>query len=264
MKTIKRFVSDIKKYGNYIKYSISCELKSEVAESRLGAIWWVLEPILTMFIYIFIALVVFKAGEPYFDIFIFSGLATYSFFNSNVISSVKLVSGNSNIVTKIYLPKFVLLITRMGVNAVKYAICLVLVAILLLIHQVPMTIYVFYFIPLFILLVIITFGFSCVLLHLGVFVRDLGNVIGIAMKLVFYASGVFFLISTRVPAPYDVILLKFNPLALLISEIRNAVIYGRGPDLLTSGIWLAIGLFLSWLGVYLIYRYENTYVKVIK
>jgi ABC-type polysaccharide/polyol phosphate export permease len=264
MNTLKRFAGDIKKYKSYVRYSVVAELKSEVAESRLGYLWWIIEPICLMFIYMFIFLVIFKGGEPYFDIFVFSGLTLWNFFNKTALASVKLITTNRNIVTNVYIPKYILVISKMGVNTVKFSLSLALIIILLIVHQVPVSLYVLYFFPLFILLVLITFAFSCIFLHCGVFVNDLSNAISLILRLLFYCSGVFFLIPSRVPAPYADILLNGNPLALLITEVRDALVYCTGPNLLVSGIWLAVSLVLSWCGIFLIYKYENTYVKVIK
>lgn len=259
---MKRFISDIKKHKNYIKYAISAQLKSEVKGSYLGYLWWLLEPVAFMFIYIFIAEVVFKAREPYFPIFVFAGYTIFSFFSKNIIKSVKLVASNKNIVTKVYIPKFILVIINMGVNFMKMSVSFALILILFIVYWVPVTYYILYIIPAILLLLIVTFGFSCLLMHCGVFVTDLAKLVEIGMRLVFYASGVFFLITTRVPDPWGEILLKVNPIALIINSFRNALLYGIGPELLAMGIWYVVGLAVSWLSVWLIYRNENTYVKV--
>lgn len=259
-----RFFVDIKKYRKYILYSIKATLKSEVAASHLSYLWWILEPVCFMFIYIFIAEVVFSAREPYFALFVFVGLTIWQFFNRIILKSVKLIISNKNIVTKIYIPKFILVIINMGVNTVKMSVSIMLIAILMLIYQVPLSKYIFYIIPLLILLMIVTFGISCLLMHCGVFIADLQNAITIGIRLVFYMSGIFYMISSRVPDPYDIIILKINPLAMLIDSIRRTLIYSQNPDYMGMGLWFISGLAISILSVYLIYRYENTYVKVMK
>ena len=58
------------------------------------------------------------------------------------------------------------------------------------------------------------------------------------------------------------ILEKFNPMAFIIDGCRKCLIYGQMPDLKVLVIWLAIGVLLSFAGVRLIYKNENSYVKV--
>ena len=55
-----RFINDVKKYYNYTIYSAKSELKSEVSNSYLNWIWWVLEPLCFMMIY---ALDVYKRQD---------------------------------------------------------------------------------------------------------------------------------------------------------------------------------------------------------
>ena len=47
-------------------------------------------------------------------------------------------------------------------------------------------------------LMVVTFGISTILLHFGIFVEDLFNVTNIVLKLLFYLSGVFYSIGTRI------------------------------------------------------------------
>ena len=100
-------------------------------------------------------------------------------------------------------------------------------------------------------------------MHFGVFVRDLSNVTAVLLRLVFYMTGVFYSIPLRVPAPYGDILLHGNPVAFLAESLRGALLYGTAPDYLLLGAWFLIGLALTVIGITTIYRYENSYAKVI-
>ena len=66
---MKRFWKDLKSHYRYAIYSAKSELKSEVANSYLNWIWWVLEPFCFMLIYAFIFGVVFNASEHYSQLF---------------------------------------------------------------------------------------------------------------------------------------------------------------------------------------------------
>ena len=261
---IKRLIADLKKYSKYIKYSTKSQLKAEVTSSYLSWIWLFLEPICFMLIYTFIAIVVFKSSVEYFPIFVFIGLTVWNFFSKTLTSSVRLVVANRDIVTKVYIPKFVLLITRMCVNTVKFFISFSLVIICMIIYQVPISLNVLWFIPLYMVLYIVTFGISSIFMHFGVFVQDLANITTIGLRLLFYASGVFFALDTRVPEPYNRILIDCNPIALIITECRDVLLYKSPINYELVGIWVLIGLILSYLGIRTIYKYENTYVKVMR
>lgn len=261
---MKRFIQDIKKYWAYAKCSAKSTLKSEVADSHLSWWWWILDPFLFMLVYSFVAIVVFGKGEKYFAAFVFIGYTSWQFFSKTILQSVRLVTQNSAVVQKVYLPKYILILIQMMMNGFKMMVSYALVAGIMAIYRVPLSCNLFFMIPLFIILGLVTFGISTFMLHFGVFVDDLHNVVNILLKLLFYLSGVFYNIYKRnIPEPLSVILLKCNPCAFVMNELRNCMIYQTLPDIRGMVTWLVIGMLLSIAGVKLIYKYENSYVKVV-
>ena len=259
---MKRFITDLKKYYKYAKYSAKSDLKAEVASSYLNWLWWVLDPLLFMLVYTFIAIVVFRSGVQYFPVFVFIGLTLWNFFNKTVIGSVKIIRNNSAIVTKVYIPKFVLILQKMMVNGFKMLVSFALVIIMMGIYRIPVTWNIVYMIPILLVLGILTFGICCFMLHFGVFVDDLYNVMNVILRLVFYMSGIFYSIGDRVPEPFRSILLKCNPVSMLMESSRRCMIYYGSPYRKLILIWGVIGMLLCVLGIKLIYKYENSYVKV--
>lgn len=259
-----KFFSDIKKYGNYIIYSAKAELKSEVANSYLGYLWWFLNPLFFMLIYSFVSVIVFKSGEPYYAAFVFIGLSIWDFFNRVIAASPRLIVNNKEIVSKVYLPKYILLIEKICVSFFKMLISFLLVAIAIMLYRVELSLYILNFIPILFVLVVVTFGCASILLHFGVFVDDLSNLTSVLLKLVFYLSGVFYLVSKKIPNPYNQYLLWCNPIANFIESSRDSILYGKPIDYRILIVWLIIGIVLSCIGVRTINKYENSYVKVIK
>ncbi|MBP3389048.1 MAG: ABC transporter permease [Clostridia bacterium] len=260
---MKRFFSDLKKYWAYTRYSAGSALKAEVASSYLNWLWWVFDPLLYMLVYMFIAVIVFKSQERAFPVFVFCGLTLWDFFNRNVLGSIKLIRGKAGIISKVYLPKYVLVLSRMMHNGVKMLISFALILILMPFFKLPFTLEMLHLVPVFLVLFLLTFGASCIVMHIGVFVDDLYNIMQALLRLVFYMCGIFYSLESRLPAPYNHILLKGNPVSFCIHSMRQVLIYQSVPQYKYIFFWLIIGLLLSVFGVWLIYRYENTYVKVI-
>ena len=263
-----KFFKDFKRFFNYVVFASKAELKSEVADSFLSWLWWFLDPLLYMLVYSFIAVVVFKSGVKYFPVFVFLGLNTWQFFSKTVKASVKLVSAKKNIVTKVYVPKFMFVFEKIGVYGFKMIIANLLVVVTMIGYHVPLTWRVVWIIPISLVLVIVTFG--TIIMHFGVFVEDLLNVITVILQLGFYLSGIFYSIESigknivgRVPEPYGSLLVKVNPMALLITDLRRVLLYGENPHWLMLIAWTVAGLLMSLVGVKIIYKFENSYVKVI-
>jgi lipopolysaccharide transport system permease protein len=95
-------------------------------------------------------------------------------------------------------------------------------------------------------LLILTLGFAWILASLGVFLRDLGQTIGIITTILLFLSPVFYP-SSALPEEYLNWLL-LNPLTFFIEEARNVLIWGRTPDWALLGIAYLISLATAWLG----------------
>ena len=260
---MNRFITDTKKYWKYTIYSAKSQLKTEVANSYLNWLWWVLEPFCFMLIYAFIFGYLFSRKQEYYNVFIFVAIAYWDFFSRCVKSSVRMVKRNKPIVSKVYLPKYTLIISDMMVNAFKMMICLLIVLGMLVVYRVPVDAHILLAVPTLVVAILFTFGCCCILMHLGVFVEDMSNVINIVLRFIFYLTGIFYNIETSIPAPYSKLLITCNPVALFIDGLRKTIMYRSVPEWKAMAIWTVVSIILSVYGVRNIYKNENTYVKVI-
>jgi ABC-type polysaccharide/polyol phosphate export permease len=263
---MKRFFNDVVKYYSYAVRSAKSNLKTEVANSYLNWIWWILDPLFNMIIYYLIFGVVFKSKEPHFTAFIFIGLTMWDFFNKNVIQSVNMIKRNKSIVTKVYIPKFILLISNMMVNGFKMLISWVIVVIMMIFSGVHISWNALWFFPIMCLLVLVTFALSVNLMHFGVFVEDLSNVMNIVLKLLFYVTGIFYNIEVRIGAESVIagkLVTYMNPIAMLLRDMRNVLLYQKWVSWKGMLLWTAVSLVVAVIGVRTIYKNENSYVKVI-
>ncbi len=263
---LKRFINDVKKYMRFTILSARMQLKTEVANSYLNWLWWILEPFFFMLVYVFVFAFIFKSSTKYFPAFIFIGISVWSFFNACMVTSVTLIRNNRSVVTKVYLPKFVLIISKIYVLLFKMGISMLISALLMVFYKVPITWNILWFFPLVLELIVVTFAFMTILLHFGVYVSDLVNVVRILLRMGFFMTGIFYSIQDRIGSLYPEVayaMLSFNPIAFLLSSFRNVMLYSRGVDVKLYLIWMVVGLIISALGIKLIYKNENSYIKVI-
>lgn len=263
MKTVKRMCEDIRKYWSYAVWAARAELKSEVANSYLNWVWWVLEPLCMMLIYAFIFGTVFNGGEPYFAIFIFVGLTLWNFFNGCVTSSVKSMKRNKAIISKVYIPKYILILVKMMVMAFKMLISFGIIVLMMIFYRVPVTPLILYMPLILLVLFTFTFALSVHLMHFGVFIEDMGNIVNIVLRLVFYMTGIFYNITKRLPGTIGVVLSNWNPTALVIVSSRRVLLYGQVPSWKYLLLWLVISIVVAIWGVQRIYKYENSYAKIV-
>ena len=260
---MKRFFNNLKKYHKYAVRSAKAELKSEVADSYLNWLWWIIEPFCFMLIYVFVFGVVFKNNTPYFASFVFIGLTSWDFFNRMVSGSVRLISNNRDLVTKVYIPKYILLLSKSYTYLFKMVISLVITFGLMFFQGVTFSWHILFIIPIFAVLYIISFGIGMILMNYGVTVNDLGNFTNIILRMVFYLSGIFYNINQRLHGKVKFILLRFNPIAFIMNELRKVLIQNKMPSYEGLLIWLGVGIILCIIGVHAIHKNENSYAKVI-
>lgn len=260
---VEKFFGDVKRYWQYTVYAAKTDLKAEVANSYLNRLWWLLEPFFNMLVYVIVFGQIMGNSIQNYATFVFSALLMWNFFNKTIIYSVKLVRSNKDIVTKVYIPKFILLISNMILNMFKLLFSLSVLAVMLLIFRVQIGFNVFWVLPAYAIMILFAFGAGMIFLHFGVYVDDLSYAVGILLNMLMFLSGIFYEVMTALPSPFNTIMICLNPVAFFVDTMRNALIYNQLCNLPLIGIWLLISIILCCVGVHIVYRNENSYVKVV-
>ena len=84
------------------------------------------------------------------------------------------------------------------------------------------------FSPVLYSLVFLTAGCCWIVSALGIFIRDLGNILGILILLLFFSTPVFYSIN-MVPEKYR-FLIELNPLSSLLANMRGILLQNRLPE----------------------------------
>ncbi|MCI8267447.1 MAG: ABC transporter permease [Lachnospiraceae bacterium] len=260
---MKRFMKEMKQYWGFAVYSAKCDLKAEVANSFLNWLWWILEPMSSMIIYAVVFSVLMSSREDYYPVFIFIGITFWEFFNRCTMSSISLIRGNAHIITKVYMPKYILLVERMLVLAFKLLINLGLIAIMLLIFRVKIGINILMIIPTLVVFFTFCFAAGLLMMHYGVYISDLQKAMAIVLNLGFYITGIFYSVQDKFPQPYGYILQRANPMAHLIFCFRKCLLKNEMPSLIMLSVWFVISIIIIIYSLNKIYKNENDYVKMI-
>lgn len=76
-------------------------------------------------------------------------------------------------------------------------------------------------------------------------------------------SGIFYDVMTTLPEPLNLCMMVFNPAAMLVSTMRSALLYHTAVNVPILVIWGILSTFLCCVGVHIVYKNENSYVKVV-
>lgn len=222
--------------------------------SILGIFWSFLNPVLMLTIYTFVFSVVFKSrwgidtNQPktQFAIILFVGLIVHGLFSEVINRAPSLITSNVNFVKRVLFPLDILPAVALGAALFHSLISLavLLLAFVILSGFLHWTII---FIP-FVLapLVILVLGIAWILSSLGVFLRDIGQVIGLITMIMLFLSPIFYPV-TALPAKLRP-LIMINPLSFIIEQAREVIIWGHPPDWLGLCIYSLAALIVAWLG----------------
>lgn len=260
---VKKFCGDIKKYRQYMVYAARTDLKAEVANSYLNRLWWLLEPFFNMIVYVIVFGNVMGNSVENYATFIFSALLMWNFFNKTVNYSVKLVRYNKDIITKVYIPKFIILLSNMILNMFKLWFSLIVLVVMMIIFRVQIGINLLWVLPAYAVMILLAFGVGMIFLHFGVYVDDLSYAVGILLNMLMFLSGIFYDTMTTLPEPLNAVMMCLNPIAVIIDTMRNALLYNTAANLPVLGVWFIVSVILCGIGVHIVYKNENSYVKIV-
>lgn len=259
----KKFFKDIHRYGQYMIYAAKADLRAEVADSYLNRLWWLLEPFCNMIVYVIVFGNVMGNSVENYATFVFSAFLMWNFFSKTINYSVKLVRNNKEIVTKVYIPKFILLLSNMMLNMFKLLFSMIVLVAMMIIFHVEIGWNVFWVIPAYTVMILLAFGTGMIFLHFGVYVDDLFYAVGILLNMLMFLSGIFYDVMTTLPEPLNTIIMCLNPVAIFTDTMRNALLYNMAANLPMLAIWFLLSVILCCIGVHVVYKNENSYVKVV-
>lgn len=236
-----------------IKTLAKREVVGRYRGSVLGIMWSFLNPVLMLAVYTFVFSVVFKArwstnsdSKTEFALVLFAGLLVFNLFAECVNRSPTLIISNTNYVKKVVFPLEILPWVTLGTAFFH----------MLISFFVWLIFYFFFFgqphptillIPFIMLpLVLLTLGISWFLASLGVFLRDVAQIVGIMTTTLMFLSPIFYPLSS-LPEKYQRILF-LNPLTLIIEQTRSVLIWGQTPVLDVLCLYTFLTASVAWMG----------------
>jgi len=212
--------------------------------SFLGLFWSFFTPLLMLSVYTFVFGYVFNswqsesasASQPavlavriQWVLKLFCGLIVFGIFSECVSRAPGLIVGVPNYVKKVVFPLEVLPVAVLGASLIHATISMGLLVAALLVFEGRLSLTISLFPLVLVSLVMMTMGIAWFLASLGVFVRDVGHAVGIAVTVLFFMSVAIFDPLSTLPEPFRALML-FNPLAGLVEDSRRTLVQGSPPN----------------------------------
>jgi ABC-type polysaccharide/polyol phosphate export permease len=244
------------------------ELNARYRASVLGFLWSLLNPLLLLFVYAVVFTYIFNprfpGGDPY-PLFLFTGLLPWLFFSGTVLDSSVTLIDNGPLLAKVMCPPEIFPAVTVVSHFIHHLLALpVLVAALVVAsiagwHPFPTSLWL---LPLALVpWIFLTGGAALAISALSVKFRDLRDLVGHLLNLLFFSSPIIYSLDGLDVPPWLDRVLRLNPLGSLVELYRDIAFAGRAPE---ARLWLTamiVGVAGWVLGAFVFGRFRETLVE---
>jgi lipopolysaccharide transport system permease protein len=266
--TLSSTVRDLYSRRRLINYLVRADLQKRGADTLLGNIWWVLDPLLTMLVYVILVTIIVRSTRDAYPLFIFCAILPWKWFGSSIGDAVACITSRERIIKQVHFPKMVLPVAATIGGVVSFAFGLIpLTVIPVVFNPTHLSAWVL-LIPLVAAVqFVLTLAVSILLSALTVFFRDIGIVTGHLLRIWFYLSPALYgsdqIASLAEKHPQLFMLYNLNPFAGLFESYRNLIYYGLPPTWNLLVVVLAESVILLIIAVLVFRRLEPSFAKVL-
>ncbi|WP_395517395.1 ABC transporter permease [Pseudorhizobium flavum] len=245
-------VANVVRYRNLLYQLIRRDISSRYQGTLIGIGWSLMLPLLTLGVYALVFGFILQPRWPnvsdpaMFTVLLFSGLLVFNFFSECISRSASVIVSNPSYVKKVVFPVELLVIVPAGTGVfhMLLGISAWVILVMMLGGSVYWTLLLFPFVllPLAVMCVGISYFTSAV----GVYVRDIGQVIAVAVQLLMYLGPVIY---PREVLPQSLqTLMVLNPITIPVEQFRKVMNYGEAPDIGALTAYFVAACVIAWAG----------------
>jgi ABC-type polysaccharide/polyol phosphate export permease len=257
-------LKEIWSHRRLTRYLVRADLKRDGSDTLLGNIWWILDPLLQMVVYVVLVTVIFKVNKDDYPLFVFSAILPWKWFSSAINDGITSVTSRERIIKQVKFPKIVCRSRRQSAASTSRSVD-PLMGLMLLFYRDRIS----WFLLLIPAIAAVQFVFSlaCAVLVSGVnvFFRDIGNVARHALRLWFYLSPALYAyhdVAGRLGGLVGKLML-LNPWTPLFESYRDVIYNETMPNWLWLFVLLIASTVFLALATLFFKRVEPSFAKVL-
>ncbi len=238
------------------------DIKIRYRQTMLGGLWAVLQPLLGMLIFtlVFNRMVGVRADGPPYPLFVFAGLAPWTFFSNSVIQSSNSLLASERLVSKIYFPRTFIPIAAVGALVLDLLVSLMMVLVLMAYYHWPVTLHIL-LLPVFIVgTFMAASGIGLALSGCNVIFRDIKYAVPFFIQMGLFVTPVVYPLR-YIPERYQN-LVGLNPMAGMVLGFRHCL-FGSPVSLKLLLISFAVSGLLFISGLLIFRRMERLFADII-
>ena len=274
LRLIGEAIEDIRSRRRLVRYLVQADIKKKGANTFLGNLWWIMDPLLQMGVYVVFVSLILAVKTPDYPLFVLAAVLPWKWFNSSLSDAAGSVVSQDKLIKQIQFPKIVLPVAATTAGVVGFLFGLIPLAGIMLLYADRISPFLVFVPVIAFVQYVFTLGMALLVSAINVYFRDLGNVLRHVLRLWFYLSPALYSMATLDASatfqqnPVLRNLAHANPFAILFESYR-AVIYGKpdgsphAPDFPSLFLLLVASVVVVAIGAIVFKRLEPTYAKVL-
>jgi ABC-2 type transport system permease protein len=231
------------------------EFKLRYYENKLGLFWALIKPIMDVSIYYVVFKVIMKNDIPSFASYLFLGLIIWNFFLESTSGTIQILNTKKYLYEYSNMNKLEIYVSTLLSNSIGFFFNLFMFIIFYNFFESSApgwSVYSLWMIPLFINLFILSLALSLILSCFYIVAKDINQIWQVFVSFLFFLSPIFYKLSTFKDAlpSFD----YGNPIAGIIINSRNVMMYGKLPDFELFIFDFAYAVFLLFVGTIVLNR----------
>lgn len=253
-----RYLQNFKKFQPLLQELVARDIKIKYRRSVLGVLWTLLNPLFMMVVLSVVFSNLFRMDIENFPLYLLSGQLVFNFFSDSTTNSMSAVIGNASLIKKIYVPKYLFVISRVFSSFINLmasftALLLVMVAMRAELHWTVLLIP----IPLM-LLVLFCLGIGLILSAITVKFRDIMHLYSVFTTALMYLTPVIYPMSMLPDWLRPIV--RLNPITNILIMFRDVMLNNSLLDLKSFMLAVVEAMAALAVGLWVFYKNQDEFI----
>lgn len=251
----------IYRYRWLLQELVNRDLKVKYKRSYLGYLWSLLNPLLMMVVVSLVFSHVFRFNIDNFALYLLCGQVLFNFFSESTSMAMNSVLQNAGLIKKVYIPKYILPLSKIISCFVNLLWSMLAVLIMFLFYRIPFYPTTILSIVPIIYVFIISYGVGLLMAVLATYFRDMVHLYGLFLQVLMYLTPLFY--PADILPDKVLLLVKCNPMYHIVTYFRDVALYGQWPSVRDNVVCIAFCILTISIGGLVFKKYQKNFLLYI-
>lgn len=249
---------NFKKFWPLLYELVARDVKIKYRKSVLGVLWTLLNPLLMMLILSIVFSNLFRFDVENYSLYLLAGQILFNFFNESTTGAMTAILGNSALIKKVYIPKYLFVVSRIASSSINILSSFCALILVMLFTRTELHFSMFLVVIPLAYLIIFSLGVGLVLAAITVKFRDVMHLYTVFLTGLMYLTPIIYPISMLPEWVKKIV--NLNPLTGILNIFRNVVIYNTIPTVGEFIISLVVVCLTLVLGLWVFYKQQDEFI----